>query len=506
MLLILMRHAEAGEADERRWPDDRQRPLTEVGRREHADAAEALRRMGLRFDLLLTSPLARALETAAITARAFGGTPAPEPTELLGDRAEPAAALAGLAGLEAEAVLCVGHEPTLSRLAALLIDRDGRARIEMAKSGVAIIDCAGPVAPGRGVLRLHLRPREMTRLLGRDGPAEAPVPSPDPFLGTMTAYQRSAALKGALDLDLFTGIGAGARTAMALAERCGASVRGTRVLCDYLTAAGFLLKDGDRYALTADSAVFLDRASPACVSAAAEFLHAPEIREAFADVAQAVRRGGTALAGAGTLAPEHPVWVRFARAMAPLMRMSARAVMGLVTVDPTRPLRVLDVAAGPGAFGIAFAEAYPQAEVTALDWPAVLEVAQDNARAAGVAGRFHPLAGSAFETPLGGPYDLVLLPNFLHHFDPPTCQRLLGRVGAALAPGGRVVTVEFVPDEGRVSPPHAAMFALVMLCTTPAGDAYTFAELDAMFRRAGFARSELRVPGPAGPQVVISQR
>jgi hypothetical protein len=79
-------------------------------------------------------------------------------------------------------------------------------------------------------------------------------------------------------------------------------------------------------------------------------------------------------------------------------------------------------------------------------------------------------------------------------------------VGRALAPGGRVVTVEFVPDEGRVTPPHAAMFGLVMLCTTSAGDAYTFAELDAMFRRAGFPRSELRVPGPAGPQVIISQR
>jgi hypothetical protein len=45
-----------------------------------------------------------------------------------------------------------------------------------------------------------------------------------------------------------------------------------------------------------------------------------------------------------------------------------------------------------------------------------------------------------------------------------------------------------------------------MLCTTPAGDAYTLAELDSMFRRAGFASSEPRVPGPGGPQVIISQR
>jgi len=499
-----MRHGEAGEADSRRWPDDRHRPLTDEGRREHERVAEALRRMGVRFDRMLSSPLARARETAEITARVHGASP-PELTELLGDQAEPASTLAGLARFEAAALLCVGHEPTLSRLAGLLIGRDGSARVEMAKSGVAVIDCPGPVAPGRGVLRLHLRPPELVALLD-GGPAAAAAPSPDPFLEAMTAYQRSAALKGALDLDLFSAIGAGAGTVPALAERCAVSPRGTRILCDYLTAAGLLRKARDTYALTADSAVFLDRQSPGCIAAAAEFIYAPDLREAFADVAQAVRHGGTRMANAGTVTPEHPVWVRFARAMAPLMRMPARAVVDVVEVDGAAPLRVLDVAAGHGLFGLAFAAACPRAEITALDWPAVLTVARENARAAGVDGRFHELAGSAFETPLGGPYDLVLLPNFLHHFDPATCEGFLVKVARALAPGGRVVTVEFVPDEGRVTPARVAMFSLVMLCTTPAGDAYTFAELEAMFRRAGFSRNALRVPGPAGPQVIISQR
>lgn len=165
-----MRHGEAGEADARRWPDDRQRPLTDAGRREHARVAGALQRMGVRFDRLLASPLARARETAEITARVYGATP-PELTDLLGDQAEPTSVLAGLAGLEASALLCVGHEPTLSRLAGLLTSRDGSARIEMAKSGVAVIECTGPVAPGRGVLRMHLRPGELLALLDRGTPA-----------------------------------------------------------------------------------------------------------------------------------------------------------------------------------------------------------------------------------------------------------------------------------------------------------------------------------------------
>jgi ubiquinone/menaquinone biosynthesis C-methylase UbiE len=200
------------------------------------------------------------------------------------------------------------------------------------------------------------------------------------------------------------------------------------------------------------------------------------------------------------------VWVRFARAMAPMMSAAAKAVVDAVEVDPARPLRVLDVAAGHGMFGITFGRRHPRAAITALDWPAVLEVARENARAAGLDERFRTIAGSAFDAELAGPYDLVLVSNFLHHFDPPTCERFMARVREALAPGGRAVTVEFVPDEGRVTPPHAAMFSLVMLCSTPAGDAYTFAELDAMFRHAGLTRSELRVPGPGGPQVIISQR
>ena len=72
----------------------------------------------------------------------------------------------------------------------------------------------------------------------------------------------------------------------------------------------------------------------------------------------------------------------------------------------------------------------------------------------------------------------------------PTIDALLRRIHASLNDGGRVVTLEFVPNDERVTPPGTAHFSLVMLASTPSGDAYTFAEFDGMFRRAGFARSE----------------
>jgi SAM-dependent methyltransferase len=134
----------------------------------------------------------------------------------------------------------------------------------------------------------------------------------------------------------------------------------------------------------------------------------------------------------------------------------------------------------------------------------VLAVAEENARTAGVADRFRPLPGSAFDTDFGDRYDLILLPNFLHHFDPAGCERILAKSRAALAPGGRVVIVEFVPNDDRVSPPDAARFALVMLATTPAGDAYTFAEYEGMLKRAGFPSAACHELPPTPARVVIA--
>jgi 2-polyprenyl-3-methyl-5-hydroxy-6-metoxy-1,4-benzoquinol methylase len=165
-------------------------------------------------------------------------------------------------------------------------------------------------------------------------------------------------------------------------------------------------------------------------------------------------------------------------------------------------MRVLDIAAGHGLFGIAIAQRNPQAHVTAQDWAPVLEVAREHAQKAGVGDRYRLLPGDAFEVDLGAGNDVVLLTNFLHHFEPASCERLLKRIAASLAPGGVVATLEFIPNEDRVSPPPTARFALTMLTTTAAGDAFTFKEYEAMFRTAGFSRNALHAL-PESPQSVI---
>lgn len=336
--------------------------------------------------------------------------------------------------------------------------------------------------------------------------ASASQPSPVLFFDTVNAYQRTAAIKAAIELDIFTAIGEGNATAQALSERCRASERGIRILCDYLTVSGFLTKEDKAYGLTTDSSIFLDKRSPAYMGSAIGFLLSPMLTKGFDNLTEAVRRGGTILSDEGTIAPEHPVWVEFARAMAPMMSMPAQLMSKLLATETGGQLKVLDIAAGHGMFGITFAQHNPGAEIVAVDWPNVLEVAKENAQRAGVGERYSTIAGSAFEVDFGTGYDLVLLTNFLHHFDVETCERLLNKVHNALAEGGRAVTVEFVPNEDRISPPPSAMFSLVMLSSTPEGDAYTFSEYDEMLKRAGFERNDLHQLPPTPQQVIISYK
>ncbi len=337
-----------------------------------------------------------------------------------------------------------------------------------------------------------------------DTPSGAPL-TPAIVFENLQAFQRTSALKAAIELDIFGAVGHGMGDVATIARHASASERGIRILCDFLVINGLLQKVDGRYQHTPSSAAFLDPKSPACLASIVRFLSLPALHEPYEHLADIVRSGRTVLPGQGSVEPENPIWVEFAQSMAPMMAPLVGPLGAIVLEGRVGPMHVLDIAAGHGLFGIEIAKQNPQARVTGLDWAPVLRVALDNARKAGVQERYDMLPGSAFDVAFGGPYDTVLLTNFLHHFDVETCVALLKKVRRSLKPGGSAATLEFVPNEDRVSPPMPAAFSMTMLTSTAAGDAYTFRELAQMHADAGFSGMKA-YPIPMSPHTIVMAR
>lgn len=329
-----------------------------------------------------------------------------------------------------------------------------------------------------------------------------PQPSPMLFFETIRGFQSAFALKAAIELDVFTAISQTQGSVPEVAKACAASERGIRILCDYLATLGFLNKSNSRYALTLDSAMFLDSRSPAYVGRAVRFLMHAEQFGNFGKLTGTIRTGKPA--DSRHLAPEDPIWLEFARGMVPMMIPAAQVIAQYLQpfLQGKSAPKILDIAASHGIFGITVALQSPKAQIYALDWANVLQVGQENARKEGIGDRYFVIPGNAFEVEIGKGYDAVLVTNFLHHFSPAQNESFLRKLLAGMNPGAQLVILEFVPNPDRISPPPAAMFSMVMLANTDDGDAYTFAELSHMTGSAGFKEARL-IPVDASPNMLV---
>jgi Dimerisation domain len=176
---------------------------------------------------------------------------------------------------------------------------------------------------------------------------EAPL-NPGIVFDMVQAVQRTAALKAAIDLDVFRAVGEGPGDVGSIARHAKASERGIRILCDFLVINGLLTKDGSCYKHTPNSAAFLDPVSPACMASVAHFMSRPELIQGLTGLADVVRAGRTHLPGEGSVEPENPLWVEFAEKMAPMMGPMAGPLGAVVLEGHEGPMHVLDIAAGSG--------------------------------------------------------------------------------------------------------------------------------------------------------------
>jgi ubiquinone/menaquinone biosynthesis C-methylase UbiE len=327
--------------------------------------------------------------------------------------------------------------------------------------------------------------------------ADGHRPSAQRILDMASGYEPALILEAAVRVSVFDALDARPLTLEEAVTKTGASRRGLRALLNALVALELLDKDADRYALTAESAAYLVSSKPTYQGYMCKHVSG-HLLPRWMRITEVVRTGLPSRSvneqtDGGAFFREFvedifPMSYDAARALAEELRIAER--MG--------PTSVLDIAAGSGVWSIALAEASGHVNVTAIDWPAVLPATRKVAQRHGVLDRFRFVPGDLMDADFGRDHHVATLGHILHSEGEPRSRRLLRKTFDALAPGGTIMIAEFVADDDRTGPPSALIFAVTMLVNTDVGDTFTFAEMSAWLREAGFMDvRQLDAPGPS---------
>jgi ubiquinone/menaquinone biosynthesis C-methylase UbiE len=323
-------------------------------------------------------------------------------------------------------------------------------------------------------------------------------PTPQRIMQFAWGYAIPLTIKAAIDNRAFDVLDSGPKTAAQIAKESGASVRGLTAILNMLTSVELIAKGGDgRYSLTPESQTFLVSTKPSFQGGIFKHLSTQLIPK-WLQISEIVKTGKPAISvneqGEGAAFFEE-----FVEDIFPMSYPAARTLgESLQLAASKQPIRVLDLAAGSGVWGIALAQQSQQVTVTAVDWPGVLPVTKRIATRFGVGERFTLIAGDLQEAAFGTGYAVATLGHILHSEGAERSKLLLKKTFAALAPSGTIAIAEFVANDTRTGPPAAMIFAVNMLVNTDHGDTFTLPEMTAWLTDAGFKSVRtLEAPGPS---------
>lgn len=303
----------------------------------------------------------------------------------------------------------------------------------------------------------------------------------------------------------FDHIEAGPKTAEELAQAAGVSLRGTRALANALTGLDLLAKDaGGRYCLTPESATFLVSSKPSYIGDIIRHTSV-QILPRWIKLPEVVANGQPTES-----VSEHDggaeFFQKFVESLFPLSYPAAQALARELRIaESAGPVSVLDLACGSGVWSIALAQASRHVRVTAVDWPEVLQVTRRVAERCGVGDRYTYDEGDLGLADFGSGHQVATLGHILHSEGEARSRELLAKTFTALAPGGTIAIQEFLVDPDRSKAVMGLLFAVNMLVATDQGDTFTFEEIAAWLREAGFQNPRtLQTPGPS-PLIVATK-
>jgi 3-hydroxy-5-methyl-1-naphthoate 3-O-methyltransferase len=322
--------------------------------------------------------------------------------------------------------------------------------------------------------------------------------TPDRLMQLAWAYAPPLILEAAIRNRVFDELDAGPKTVAELHAATGASVRGIAAIANVLVGLDFLSKDdAGRYSLTPESAAFLVRSKPSFMGGL--LLHTSEqLVPRWLKLREIVETGKPAVAAnqedSGSIFFE-----QFVLDILPMSFPSARSLAEHFQLSgATKPVSVLDLAAGSGIWGIALAQTSPHVHVTAVDWPGVLPVTEKTVAKFGFSDRFKFAAGDLLEADFGSRHHIATLGHILHSEGAERSRALLAKTFAALVPGGTIAIAEFLVNKDRSGPMNALIFAVNMLVNTEHGDTWSFDEISGWLTEAGFVNPRtLDSPGPS---------
>jgi ubiquinone/menaquinone biosynthesis C-methylase UbiE len=326
-------------------------------------------------------------------------------------------------------------------------------------------------------------------------PTTAPV-TPERILQFAWGYVPPLVLEAAIRHHVFDTLDSGPKTAAEVSAATGASERGLTAIMNALVGLNFLARDEHaNYSLTPESAAFLVSTKPGFQGGLIR--HCSEhLIPRWLDLNEVVATG-LPVASVNQEESGSDFFQNFVNDIFPMSYPAAQALARHFSANG-QPVRVLDLAAGSGVWGIAQAQGSDHVHVTAVDWPGVIPVTQKTVARFGLSDRFSFVEGDLQQADFGTGYNLATLGHILHSEGQERSRALLAKTFTALAPGGTIAIAEFLVNSDRTGPVQALFFAVNMLVNTDTGDTYSFEEISSWLTEAGFSNARtLESPGPS---------
>ena len=322
--------------------------------------------------------------------------------------------------------------------------------------------------------------------------------SPERLMEIGFAYAPPLIISAGVNNKVFDSLQNGAKTSEQIAGETGASARALRILMNALVGLDLLKKDRlERYSLTPESAAFLLSNKPGTHAGFFGTI-APQLISRWVRLSDIVREGRPAVAvNQETEGTEF--FSQLVENIIPMSYPPAQTLGDHLQLAKTKDeIRVLDLAAGSGIWGIALAEKSPRVYVTAVDWAGMIPTTKRITQKFGVSDRFNYIEGDILETNFGSGYDIATLGHILHSEGEERSRQLLKKTFSALKPGGIIAVAEWLVNDKRTEPTHSLMFAVQMLVNTDKGETFSFNEIKSWLEDAGFRKvRKLEAPGPS---------